>query len=213
MIRFILFTFFLIYFPVVAQQEIDAVAEGKRAFATYGCLVCHAFSKDDKTFRTGPNLFGLFQNQPRNREVLNPNTGRRSQVKADKQYYTTSVRKSWDALAISESGQTKGKPYPQIMPMYAKEVIPDQAIEYIWHFLRTRAAKGQAGPLVVRMKQDKKVAPNNPIEIPNEMNSIAILLPEPPWRPTFLNCFSNPAIFSRTFLDRCSDPWLVTVVS
>ena len=55
------------------------------------------------------------------------------------------------------------------MPMYAKEVIPDQAVEHIWHFLRTLAAEGQAGPAVVKMKQDKKVIPKNPIEIPNEI--------------------------------------------
>jgi len=169
MTRSILIFFFLGCFPVLAQQEIDAVAEGKKAFATYGCVVCHAVAKDDKSFRTGPNLYGLFQNKPRDREVLNPNSGGRGQIKADKKYYTTSVRKSWDALAISESGQIKGKPYPQIMPMYAKEVIPDQAVEHIWHFLRTLAAEGQAGPAVVKMKQDKKVIPKNPIEIPNEI--------------------------------------------
>ncbi len=169
MTRSILIIFFLGCFPVLAQQEIDAVAEGEKAFATYGCVVCHAVTKDDKSFRTGPNLYGLFQNKPRDREVLNPKSGARSRIKADKKYYTTSVRESWDALAISESGQIKGKPYPQIMPMYAKEVIPDQAVEHIWHFLRTLAAEGQSGPAVVKMKQDKKVIPKNPIEIPNEI--------------------------------------------
>ena len=75
MTRSILIILFLGCFPVLAQQEIDAVAEGEKAFATYGCVVCHAVAKDDKSFLTGPNLYGLFQNKPRDREVLNPNSG------------------------------------------------------------------------------------------------------------------------------------------
>ena len=67
MTRSILIIFFLGCFPVLAQQEIDAVAEGEKAFATYGCVVCHAVTKDDKSFLTGPNLYGLFQNKPRDR--------------------------------------------------------------------------------------------------------------------------------------------------
>ena len=103
MTRSILIIFFLGYLPVSAQQEIDAVVEGKKAFETYGCAVCHAIAKDDKSFRTGPNLYGLFQNEPRDREVVNPESGDRRKVKANKNYFTTSVRKSWDALAVSES--------------------------------------------------------------------------------------------------------------
>ena len=58
-------SFIFVYFlftslPVFAQQEIDAVVEGKKAFETYGCTVCHAIDKADKSFRTGPNLYGLF---------------------------------------------------------------------------------------------------------------------------------------------------------
>ena len=61
--------------PVFAQKKIDAVAEGKLAFETYGCIVCHAVEKKDATVRTGPNLFGLFLNEPREREVAHPETG------------------------------------------------------------------------------------------------------------------------------------------
>jgi hypothetical protein len=152
-----------------AQREVDAVAEGKRSFETYGCAVCHATLRDDQSVRTGPNLFGLFLNRPREREVAHPKSGKRSTVVADKTYYTTSVRKSWDALAVAESGERKANSYPQIMPMYGKEVIPDQAVEYIWHYLRTLADGGQAGPAVVRVKEEQKVVPKSPLEIPNEI--------------------------------------------
>ena len=65
---------------------------------------------------TGPNLYGLFLNQPRDREVVAPGSDKRRKVKADKNYFTTSVRKSWDALAVAESGANRGEAYPQIMP-------------------------------------------------------------------------------------------------
>lgn len=155
--------------PLSAQKEVDAVVEGREAFETYGCAVCHAATKNDKSVRTGPNLYGLFLNQVREREVAHPDSGKRSKIKADKNYFTTSVRKSWDAIAVAESGETAGTPFPKIMPMYTGEIVPDQAVEYIWHYLRTLADQGQAGPAVVKLKEEKKVMPKNPLEIANEI--------------------------------------------
>ncbi|MEC7861543.1 MAG: hypothetical protein VYC70_02820, partial [Verrucomicrobiota bacterium] len=167
--NFILLHFLFASFPVFAQQEIDAVIEGRKAFETYGCTVCHAIDKADKSFRTGPNLYGLFHTEPRGREVVSAESGIKVTVKADKNYFMTSVRKSWDVLAIAESGPTRGKPFPKIMPMYAKEVIPDQSVEYIWHFLRTLSPKAQAGPSIVKLKQQKKEEPRSLLEVPNEI--------------------------------------------
>ena len=155
--------------PAFAQKKIDAVVEGKLAFETYGCIVCHAVDKKDATVRTGPNLYGLFLNQPREREVAHPETGEKRKIKADKNYYTTSVRTSWDALAVAERGTTKGQSFPKIMPMYSREVIPDPAIEYIWHYLRTLADEGQAGPAKVELKEAKKTVPRTLVAIPNEV--------------------------------------------
>ncbi|MBC8349618.1 MAG: c-type cytochrome [Verrucomicrobia bacterium] len=155
--------------PAFAQRKIDAVTEGKLAFGTYGCIVCHSVDKKDVTVRTGPNLYGLFLNQPREREVAHPETGDKRKIKADKNYYTTSVRTSWDALAVAERGAAKGQPFPKIMPMYALEVIPDASIEYIWHYLRTLADEGQAGPAKVELKEAKKSVPRTLVAIPNEV--------------------------------------------
>jgi hypothetical protein len=155
--------------PAWAQREIDAVAEGRLAFETYGCMVCHAVARADKTVRTGPGLYGLFLNQPREREVAHPETGEKRRVKADKNYYTTSVRTSWDALAVVERGENKGQPFPKIMPMYAREVIPDASIEAIWHYLRTLADEGEAGPAEVKLVVAKKKVPLTLVEIPNEV--------------------------------------------
>ncbi|MEM7395586.1 MAG: cytochrome c, partial [Verrucomicrobiota bacterium] len=152
-----------------AQSDINAVEEGKKAFETYGCAVCHAVEKKDATVRTGPNLYGLFLNQPRDREVAHPETGERRTVKADRNYYNASVRTSWDALAVAESGPTTGEPFPRIMPMYSGEVVPDEAVENIWHYLRTRADEGSAGPAEIKVRQAEPASAKNPLDIPNEI--------------------------------------------
>jgi len=149
-------------------QEVDAVAEGKTAFELYGCVVCHAVAKDDATVRIGPNLHGLFLNEPREREVLDPKSGEKKKVKADKNYYLDSARKSWDVLAVAESGPTKGIAFLAAMPLFTTEVLPGQAVENIWHYLRTLADAGQAGPAVVKVKLAKQATPKNIVDIPNE---------------------------------------------
>lgn len=149
-------------------QEVDAVAEGRTAFALYGCVVCHAVDKADTAPRTGPNLHGLFLSEPREREVLDPKSGERRKVKADKAYYLDSVRMSWNALAVAESGPAKGTAFVAAMPLFTKDVLPDQAVEHIWHYLRTLADAGQAGPAVVMVQVEQKSAPKSVLDAPNE---------------------------------------------
>ena len=159
----------LLALPVMAQEEVDAVAEGQKAFATYGCITCHVVDKNDNALRTGPSLHGLFVNDPREREVAVPGSDATKKVKADKGYYLDSIRKSTDVIAIAESGETKGKPYPAAMPMYSPEVIPNQAVEHIFHYLRTLADEGQAGPSVVKVKIEKREVPKNLLEVAGEV--------------------------------------------
>ena len=86
--KIFIFSYFLFAsLPVIAQQEIDAVVEGRKAFETYGCTVCHAIDKADKSFRTGPNLYGLFHTNSRKREVVSAESGIKVTVKADKNYF------------------------------------------------------------------------------------------------------------------------------
>jgi cytochrome c2 len=82
------------------QGEFDAVERGKDVFESLGCIVCHSIAKDDLSAKTGPNLHGLFLTEPREREAAVPATGEKKKVKADKAYFTESVRKSWDLLAV-----------------------------------------------------------------------------------------------------------------
>ena len=154
---------------VWAQGEFDAVAEGKKVFETMGCAECHVVAKNDDSLKTGPSLFGLFVNEPRERETGVVGSDDRKKVTADKAYFLNSVRKSWDALAVAESGPTSGETYLPVMPMYTREVIPDHDVESVWHYLRTLADDGLAGPATVMLKKQKQAQPKSLLEIPNEV--------------------------------------------
>ncbi len=117
--------------------------------------------------KTGPNLYGLFLTEARSR-VIGP-AGKRKSVKADKSYFTNSVRQSWDDLAVAERGPAKGTTYLQIMPQYTTAAISDQDLETLWHYLRTLADKDQAGPSKVLMKKEKEAVIKNLIDVPGEI--------------------------------------------
>jgi hypothetical protein len=150
------------------QGEYDAVARGKEVYESMGCIVCHSTTKDDPSAKTGPNLHGLFLTEPREREVVIPANGEKKKVKADRAYFNDSIRKSWDALAISEKGATKGTAYGAIMPMFAPEVISDEDLEAMWHYVRTMADGYAAGPAQVMLQKKDAPPAASPLEIPNE---------------------------------------------
>jgi glucose/arabinose dehydrogenase len=153
--------------PTLGQKQFDAVAHGKEVFSAKGCVECHSIEKGDKSMKTGPNLYGLFLREARNREV-GPE-GARKIAKADKAYFLRSVRQSWDELAVSETGPTKGKTYLQIMPQYGKAMLADQDLESLWHFMRTLSDKGQAGPATVMLTKKKEAVIKNLIHVPGEI--------------------------------------------
>lgn len=148
------------------QGEYDAVKRGGELFESMGCIVCHSVAKDDPAAKTGPNLHSLFLTNPRDREVLAKN--KKHSVKADRAYFQRSMRNSWDELAISENGPTKGTPYGAIMPSFAPEVIPDEDLEAVWHYVRTLADGDNAGPAQVMLTKKDAPAAASPLEIPGE---------------------------------------------
>ncbi|MFM2197808.1 MAG: hypothetical protein RLZZ505_1240 [Verrucomicrobiota bacterium] len=150
------------------QEEYDAVERGKEVYESMGCVVCHSTAKDDPSAKTGPNLHGLFLTDPREREVVIPANGEKKKVKADRAYFNDSIRKSWDALAVSEKGATKGTAYGAIMPMFAPEVISDEDLEAVWHYVRTMADGYAAGPAQVMLQKKDAPAAASPLDIPNE---------------------------------------------
>ena len=150
----------------LGQAEYDAVKRGGELFETMGCIVCHSVAKDDPSAKTGPNLHGLFLTNPRDREVMTKN--QKKSVKADRAYFQRSMRNSWDELAVAESGPTKGTAYLPVMPSFAPEVISDEDLEAVWHYVRTLADGDNAGPAQVMLAKKDAPAAASALEIPNE---------------------------------------------
>jgi len=149
-----------------AEVEVDAVAAGKKVFETVGCSECHTVTKNDPSNKTGPNIFGVFLTTPRERKVMI--AGKETIVKADRAYYERSLRKSWDELAIGEHGPMKDVAYTAIMPNYVKELVSDEDMESVYHYLRTLAEGADQGPATVMVKRKVAAVPTNIIDIPNE---------------------------------------------
>ena len=57
-----------------------------------------------------------------------------------------------------------------VMPTYTNEVIPDEAVEFVWHYLRTLADDGQAGPAVVKMKAENQ----KPMSLLEDLNEVLV---------------------------------------
>ena len=155
--------------PLVAQQEFDAVAHGKKVFESNGCNVCHAVAENDNSFKTGPNLWNRFPSEPLDMEVHEPKTGKRRQVSPDKAYFVDAVRNPAKEVAIATEGPLKGQPYPPAMPVFTKQVIPDEDLEAVWHYLRTLARPGKAGPAKVMMQRKALGPVENLLAIQDEI--------------------------------------------
>lgn len=149
-----------------AEVEIDAVTTGKKVFETVGCSECHTVTKGDPSHKTGPNLHGLLLTTPRDRKVKAGE--KETTVKADRAYFEKSLRKAWDELAIAEQGPTTGQAYLPIMPNYTKELVSDEDMEAVYHYLRTLAEGADQGPAKVMVKRKVVEQPTNILEIPNE---------------------------------------------
>jgi len=149
-----------------ANIEVDIVEEGKKIFETVGCSECHTVTKGDDSFKTGPNLFGLFLTNARERKVTIK--GEEATVKADRAYFDKSLRDSTAELAISEMGPTKGTAYLPVMPTYTKALVSDDQMNSIYNYLRTLADGADRGPEKVMVKRRAPRGPSDPLKIGNE---------------------------------------------
>ena len=152
-----------------ARDKFDAVAEGKKTFDTMGCMECHVIAANDDSLKTGPSLYGLFTSAPRERAVVPKGGDKPVLIKADQDYLKRSVRQSWDEVAVRETDPQKGEPYPPAMPMYPKEVVSDQDLDNLWHYLRTLVPEDQAGPATVMLERKAEAQAKSLLEIPNEI--------------------------------------------
>ncbi len=138
--------------PTNAGKLVDYVQQGAELFKAIGCAECHATQQGDFSQKTGPNLFGLFQTTPRDREIAGAE-GHRFTIKADRSYLFRSVRTPPDELAISEHGATKGQPYLPAMPPILPTVATDAQVDAIGAYLATLNEPANQGPVVKLVKE------------------------------------------------------------
>ena len=136
-----------------APELVDFVALGKETFESVGCNACHLTAKNDGGVSTGPNLFGLFKREPRDREIAEGGEGHRFTIKADRQYLHRSVRDAAGQLAIAESGAKKGEAFLPIMPSFSQQVLSDVQIDAIGDYLATLNDLREQGPAVKLLAQ------------------------------------------------------------
>lgn len=134
--------------PTNVATLIDLVKLGDEAFHSLGCAECHSVQRDDTALKTGPNLFGLFTAEPRERKIVSGGEGHTFTVKADRAYLERSLRTPQVELAIGEHGPLEGKPYPPVMPPFAPTVVSDRQIDALLSYLRTLNDTPTQGPIV-----------------------------------------------------------------
>ncbi|MCE3251952.1 MAG: hypothetical protein K0Q67_962 [Cellvibrio sp.] len=135
------------------KELVDFVALGKETFESVGCNACHSVIKNDSGVSTGPNLYGLFKREPRNREVVEGGEGHRFTIKADRQYLHRSLRAAPDQLAIAENGAKKGEAFLPIMPVFSAQVLSDVQIDAIGDYLATLNDLRDQGPSIKLLAQ------------------------------------------------------------
>jgi cytochrome c553 len=144
------------------KSLIDTVALGKEAFNSVGCEACHSVQQNDTSVTSGPNLFGLFQAEPRVREVVEGGEGHRFQVKAGREYLHRSVRAPSEQLAVAESGPKRGEAFLPVMPPFTNEVLSDAQIDAIGDYLATLNGPAERGP-TIRLATLEPAAPYDPL--------------------------------------------------
>ncbi|MGA0899431.1 MAG: c-type cytochrome [Luteolibacter sp.] len=148
---------FVLAMPVILEaEEFDAVQHGKKVFESNGCNVCHAVDAIDDSVKTGPNLFGRFGSEPSAMTVIELASGKKREIEPDKDYFVRSVRDPAKEVSIATEGPFKGQAYPPAMPAFTEQVIDEQDLEALWHYVRTLARPGKAGPAVVMMQRKQQ---------------------------------------------------------
>jgi mono/diheme cytochrome c family protein len=128
------------------DKLVDLVEQGRDNFRNFGCIECHATQEGDVSTKAGPDLFGLFRVDPRERVVL-AGEGHHFTIKANRSYLERSVRTPQQEIAIGESGPKKDQAYPPVMPTFAPSVLSDRQIDAIYAYLGTLNPPEAQGPI------------------------------------------------------------------
>ncbi len=148
--------------PTNTAKLVDLVKRGDELFHALGCAECHATQKGDDSAKTGPNQFGLFTLEPRDRAIVSGGEGHRFTVKTDFAYLQRSLRTPAEEVAIAESGPKTGEPYLPAMPTFLPEVISDPQIQAIFAYLGTLNDLPQQAP-VVKLAEETGVKNYDPV--------------------------------------------------
>ena len=148
--------------PTNAAKLVDLVTLGETTFRGFGCVECHAIQRDDNSVKTGPNLFGLFTLEPRDRVVAAGGEGHRFTIKADHAYLVRSLRTPLDELAIAEKGASKGQPFLPAMPPFHPTVLSDHLVNAVGAFLATLNEPANQGA-VIRLVTEAGVENYDPL--------------------------------------------------
>lgn len=130
------------------KELTDFVALGREYFTSFGCAECHATKRGDTAVKSGPNLFGLFTREPRDREIIESGENHKFTIKADNSYLHRSIREPQFQLAVMETGGKAGEAYLPVMPAYTQQIITDQQVEAIGYYLATLNDRQAQGPVV-----------------------------------------------------------------
>lgn len=144
------------------KSLIDTVAIGKGLFTSVGCEACHQIEPNSTAVSSGPNLYGLFRPDARQREIVEGGEGHRFTIKSNREYLRHSLRVPADQLAIAESGPTQGQAYLPVMPPFGSDVLSDAQIDALGDYLATLNDPGQKGP-VIRLSVLAAAAPYDPL--------------------------------------------------
>lgn len=134
--------------PTNTEKLIDLVKQGEENFRALGCMECHATQSNDAATKVGPNLFGLFRVEPRERAIVSGGEAHRFTIKADRSYLQRSLREPAAEIAIGEQGPFDGKPYPPAMPPFAPTVVSEAQIDALGAYLITLNELANQGPVV-----------------------------------------------------------------
>jgi len=131
---------------VKKHPQVDRVALGKKAFTNRGCIECHATFADDKTIKTGPSLYGLFQKKAIEKKVYDSALKKNVNVLADMHYFMSSMGNPTKHLSLQTHETEKGKPFMPLMPAYTSKMIPAHEVSAIHSYLLTLNSAENAGP-------------------------------------------------------------------
>jgi mono/diheme cytochrome c family protein len=139
--------------PSNAASLVDYVKRGDESFRALGCIECHAVQAGDTSEKSGPNLFGLFKLEPRDRQIASGPERHRFTIKASRAYLHRSLRTPADELAVAERGPTAGAPYPPAMPPYLPTAVSDAQVDAIGAYLASLNEGPSQGPVVQLVRE------------------------------------------------------------